>query len=47
MEILLLTDFSSLFFSSFGLELQAAFILADKMVWECLEVDWHYISPIH
>lgn len=32
MEILLLTDFSSLIFFPFGLELQAAFILADKMV---------------
>lgn len=30
MEILLLTDLSSLIFSPFGLELQTAFILADK-----------------
>lgn len=35
------------FFSPFGLELQAAFILADKMVWESLEVDWHHIALVN
>lgn len=34
MEILLLTDLSSLILFPFGLELQTAFILADKMGWE-------------
>lgn len=34
MEILLLTDLSSIIFFPFDLEVQTAFIFADKMGWE-------------